>query len=353
MKVSASAQSTDPSYYSSKSKLTTRPIAATIILFGGIGALALALAWAISVGVANIDFITVWTAVFHYDPSQNQHRIIHELRLPRALLSAVVGAAFAVAGAIMQGMTRNPLADSGLLGINSGAAFVLALCIAISPSISPFNLTLFAFIGAGLGAGIVFGIGSLSRTGLTPIRLALSGAAVSALLLAITEGIAIQFNIGRDLAFWYAGAVAGTRWVHFNMVFPWVIGALIVAFLLSRSITILSLGDEVAANLGQRTRIVKIIASIAVLILAGASVSVVGSIGFVGLIIPHVTRFLVGVDYRWIIPCSAVLGSIFLVLADIGARMIYAPAETPIGVLVALIGVPFFLYLTRRTGRGM
>nr|WP_240703129.1 iron ABC transporter permease [Cohnella luojiensis] len=337
----------------SKGKFKSRPLAASIIIIGGLGALAIALTWAISVGVADIKFTTVWAAVFQFDPAQNQHQLIHELRLPRALLSAVVGACFAVAGSIMQGMTRNPLADSGLLGINSGAAFVLALCIAISPGISQFNLTLFAFLGAGLGAGIVFGIGSLSRTGLTPVRLALSGAAVSALLLALTEGIAIQFNIGRDLAFWYAGAVAGTRWLHFNMIFPWAIGALIVAHLLSRSITVLSLGDEVAANLGQRTRLVKIAGSAVVLILAGAAVSVVGSIGFVGLIIPHLTRFLVGVDYRWIIPCSAVLGSLFLVLADIGARMINAPAETPIGVLVALIGVPFFLYLTRRDGRGI
>lgn len=333
------------------SKLNSRPIAASFILIGGLIALALALGWAVSVGVANVDFITVWTAVFQFDPTLNQHQLIHELRLPRALLSAVVGACFAVSGAIMQGMTRNPLADSGLLGINSGAAFMLALCIAIVPGISQLHLTLFSFLGAGLGAGIVFGVGSLSRAGLTPVRLTLAGAAVSALLLAITEGIAIRYNIGRDLTFWYAGAVSGARWLHFDIIFPWVMGALVVALMLSRSITVLSLGDEVAANLGQRTRLVKAIGAIVVLVLAGAAVSVVGSIGFVGLIIPHLTRFLVGADYRWIIPCSAVLGSLFLVVADIGARMINSPAETPIGVLIALIGVPFFLYLTRQDRR--
>jgi iron complex transport system permease protein len=180
--------------------------------------------------------------------------------------------------------------------------------------------------------------------------LALSGAAVSALLLALSEGIAIHYRIGRDLAFWYAGGVAGIRWSQIWIMLPWVLGAILVSIIISRSITILSLGDDVAVNLGQRTTIIKVIGSIAVLILAGSSVSVAGSIGFIGLIIPHMARYLVGVDYRWIIPSSAVLGGLFVVLADMGARVINAPAETPIGVLIALIGVPFFLYIARKRG---
>lgn len=180
------------------------------------------------------------------------------------------------------------------------------------------------------------------------MRLTLAGAAVGALLLAITEGIAIYYKIGQDLAFWYAGGVAGTKWLQIQIVWPWVVGGLLGAIVLSRSITLLSLGDDVAAGLGQRTGLVKAAGVIIVLLLAGTAVSAVGSIGFVGLIIPHISRFLVGVDYRWIIPCSAVLGSLLMVLADIGGRLINPPQEVAIGIIIAVIGVPFFLYLVTR-----
>ncbi len=183
------------------------------------------------------------------------------------------------------------------------------------------------------------------------MRLVLAGAAVSALLTALSEGVAIHFRIGQDLAFWYAGGVSGTTWINLAIMSPWVIIALIGAFILSRSITLLSLGDEVALGLGQRTGRIKFFGALIVLVLAGAAVSVVGAVGFVGLIIPHLTRFLVGHDYRWIIPCSIILGSLIMVVADLAARMVNPPHETPIGALIALIGVPFFLYLARKGGR--
>ncbi len=271
--------------------------------------------------------------------------------MPRALAGAMVGACFATAGAIMQGMTRNPLADPGLLGVNAGAGFVLALCFAYLPGLPFHQLILFSFAGAALGAGLVYGIGSLAKGGLTPVRLALAGAAVGALLVALSEGIAIYYHIAQDLAFWYAGGVAGTKWLQVNILAPWVAAGMTGALLLSRSITVLSLGDEIASGLGQRTGLVKLAGTAIVLVLAGAAVSAVGSIGFVGLVIPHVARYLVGVDYRWIIPCSAMLGSLLMVLADIGARMINPPYETPVGAIIALIGVPFFLYLARKERR--
>ncbi|GGD74958.1 ferrichrome ABC transporter permease [Paenibacillus nasutitermitis] len=322
-----------------------------MILIAGLAALAFSLATSISVGAVDIKLATVWDAIFHFNPDLTPHQIIKELRLPRAIAGAMVGACFAVAGAIMQGMTRNPLADSGLLGLNAGAGFALALCFAFFPGLSYMSLILYSFLGAGLGALLVFGVGSLAKNGLTPVRLALAGAAVSALLLALSEGIALYFRIGQDLAFWYAGGVAGTKWAQIKVMLPWIATAMTGAFMLSRSITLLSLGEEIATSLGQRTRLVKFAAMAVVLVLAGAAVSAVGAVGFVGLIIPHLTRYLVGVDYRWIIPCSAVLGSLLIVLADIAARMINPPYETPIGALIALIGVPFFLYLARRERR--
>ncbi len=329
-------------------KLRTRPFAATLILFAGLAALLLSLGLSISVGAANISFTTVWEAVFHFNPDLTPHQIIKELRMPRALAGALIGAAFSVAGAIMQGMTRNPLADSSLLGVNAGAGFVLALCFAFFPGVSYLHLMFLSFAGAAVGLGLVYGIGSMAKGGLTPVRLTLAGAAVGALLVALAEGIAIYFRIGQDLAFWYAGGIAGVKWLQVKIIAPWVLGAIAAAIALSRSITLLSLGDDVASGLGQRTGVVKAIGVVIVLMLAGASVSMVGAVGFVGLIIPHVARFFVGVDYRWIIPCSAVLGSLLMVLADVGARMINPPAETPIGLIIAVIGVPFFLYLITR-----
>ncbi|MED0673960.1 iron ABC transporter permease [Aneurinibacillus aneurinilyticus] len=329
----------------------SRPWATAIILIGGVVALILSIGLSVSFGVADIKFTTVWEGIFHYNADLTQHQIIQELRLPRVLGGAMVGTSFAVAGAIMQGMTRNPLADSGLLGLNSGAGFALALCYAFFPGMPFLYLILYSFLGAGLGAGLVYGIGSMVRGGLTPLRLVLAGAAVSALLSALGEGIALFFRIGQDLAFWYAGGVAGTSWLQLKIMFPWVIAAVIGAIILSRSITMLSLGDDVAKGLGLHSGTVKLFSTIIVLILAGAAVSVVGAVGFVGLIIPHLTRKLVGVDYRLIIPCSAVLGALLVILADLAARMVNPPYETPLGALIALIGVPFFLYVSRKEGR--
>lgn len=326
----------------------SRPRIASFILIGGLAALAISMAVSISLGAANIRLTEVWEAIFRFNPDAVNQQIIRELRLPRVFASAMIGAAFAVSGALMQGMTRNPLADSGLLGINAGAGFALAICFALFPGLSFMYLILYAFLGAGAGAGLVYGIGSFAPGGLTPVRLVLAGAALSLLLTALSEGIALYFHIGQDLAFWYAGGVAGTKWLQLKIMFPWIGGALLGAIIISPSISMLSLGDEVAKGLGQRIALIKLAGVLIVLILAGSSVAVVGSVGFIGLIIPHLTRYLVGVDYRWIIPCSAVLGSLLAVLADLTARMIHPPHETPIGAIISLIGVPFFLYLARR-----
>ncbi|CAM2880737.1 iron ABC transporter permease [Paenibacillus taichungensis] len=346
-KVSPASQPTE----SPTAKIHTRPWAATLILTGGILLLALGMALSISFGAADIKLGVVWEAIFNFNPELTPHQIIWEIRLPRILGGAMVGACFAVAGAIMQGMTRNPLADSGLLGLNAGAGFALAVCFAFFPGMPYMYIILYSFVGAGLGVLLVYGFGAASKSGLTPLRLVLAGAAVSAMLSALSEGIALYFKIGQDLAFWTAGGVAGTKWSQLEVMFPWVLAALIAGIIISRSITLLSLGEDIAVGLGQRTGLIKLVGLIVVLILAGTAVSVVGAVGFVGLIIPHLTRKLVGVDYRWIIPCSAVMGSLLLVFADLAARMINPPYETPIGALVALIGVPFFLYLARKERR--
>lgn len=335
-----------------KPRYRSRPVAATLILFAGVALLIFSIGLSISVGAADIKLATVWEALFHFNAESTQHQIILDMRLPRALAAALIGAGLAVAGAIMQGMTRNPMADSGLLGLNSGAGLALAICFALFPGTSFVTTIFYSFAGAAAGAGLVFGIGYMSKGGMSPVRLTLAGAAVSMLLVALSEGIAIYFKVGQDLAFWYAGGVAGTTWTQVRMVAPWVLVGLLGAIALSKSISLLSLGEDVATGLGQRTGLIKAVSMLFVLILAGSAVSIVGAIGFVGLMIPHISKFLVGVDYRWVIPSSAVLGSLLLVFADILSRTINPPHEVPVGALIAVLGVPFFLYLVLKQKGG-
>lgn len=351
--LSAHTQSVEQPVKSSPLKLRTRPWMAMFILVAGLIVLAIGMAVSISFGAANIELKVVWEALFHFNPDITAHQIIWELRLPRIIGGVLVGACFAVSGALIQGMTRNPLADSGLLGLNAGAGFALAICFAIFPGLSFLTLIMYSFLGAALGAGLVYGIGSMTKGGLSPMRLVLAGAAVSALLVALSQGVALYYHVGQDIAFWYAGGVAGTKWIQLKIMSPWIVAALVGAIILSRSITLLSLGDEIAAGLGQRIGLVKIAGIVIVLILAGVAVSAVGAVGFVGLIIPHLTRRLVGVDYRWIIPCSAVLGGLLMLIADLAARMLNPPSEIPIGALIALVGVPFFLYIARKERRDL
>ncbi|MNI28392.1 Iron-uptake system permease protein FeuB [compost metagenome] len=334
-----------------KPPLRSRPWMATIIIIVGAIVIVFGMGASIVTGVANITFTTVWSAIFAYDPGNDHHVIIQSLRLPRALAGALVGAAFAVSGAIMQGMTRNPIADTGLLGINAGAGFVLVLVFAFFPSMPFGGVIFFSFIGAGLGAGLVYSIGYFGRGGLTPLRLVLAGVVVGSLISGVSQALSLLYQINYDLAFWSAGGISTAEWFQVSVMMPWIIAGLIVAMLISRSITVLSLGEEVAAGLGQKTKLIKGIGTVVVMVLAGASVSTVGGVGFIGLIVPHIVRYLVGVDYRWIIPCSAILGGVLVVGADIGAKMIALPYETPLGSIIAVIGVPFFLYLARKERR--
>ncbi|MFD1068049.1 FecCD family ABC transporter permease [Oceanobacillus locisalsi] len=331
-------------------KETVRPVRGMFILGIGSILLLLSLVLAVSLGSADMSLQTVWQSIFQFDSGVQQHQIIREIRFPRIFGAAIVGSCFAVAGALMQGMTRNPLADSGLLGLNAGAVFMLACCFAFFPYLPYLYMILFSFLGAALGAGIVYGVGSLSKNGLTPIRLVLAGAAVSALLGALSEGIALYYEIGQDLAFWYAGGISGINWSHLQIITPWLLLALIAAMTVSRSITLLSLGEEVAVGLGIKTGRVKLTASFIIVVLAGLAVSVVGAVSFVGLMVPHIVRWFIGQDYRWIIPGTVIYGALLVVLADLAARTISPPHEMPIGALIALLGVPFFLYLARKGG---
>lgn len=322
-----------------------------LIIIAGLGLLLFGMLVSVSKGAMPIPLQVAWDAVFHRDNANPQHMVIYNLRLPRVIASALIGASFAVAGALMQGMTRNPMADAGLMGLNAGAGFMLSICFAFFSGISYLQIIILSFLGAAIGAGLVYGIAALQKGGASPMRLVLAGAAVTALLTALAQSIAIYFDVARNLMFWTSGGVAGSDWSQLKLAAPIVGVAILGAMLLSRPVTLMNLGEDVAQGLGLKTAAVKTIGTILVLLLAGSSVAVVGAVGFIGLVVPHVCRALVGVDYRYIIPASAVFGALLLVAADLAARTLNPPSEIPIGALVALIGVPFFLYLARKQRR--
>jgi iron complex transport system permease protein len=298
-------------------------------------------------GAAEISLDKIVAALIAFNGSTD-HLIIRTMRLPRSLIAMLVGAAIAVAGALMQGLTRNPLADPGILGINAGAAMAVVITVFLGGTSSLSLYAWCAFLGAGVTAVLVYWLGSLGRGGLTPLNLTIAGAAITALLSSLTTGILILSQQTLDeIRFWLAGSVAGRDFTLFLQVLPYIAVGLVVAFALGRQITTLSLGEDVAQGLGQRTAWVKVIAALSVVLLAGSSVAAAGPIGFIGLVIPHTVRFLVGVDYRWILPYSAIFGAILLLLADISARLLIAPQELPVGVMTAILGAPFFIYLAR------
>jgi iron complex transport system permease protein len=301
-------------------------------------------------GADNIGIKTVWNAIFHYDQANVDHNIILTSRVPRAVAALLVGAFLAISGSIMQGMTRNYLASPSIMGVTDGSAFVITLCMVLAPSMSSLEMVLFSIVGSALGAGIVFGFGSLLPNGLSPVRLAIIGTVIGTFLSGISAAIASYFQVSQDISFWYNTKLHQIDPALLKLTIPFGLIGLLLALSISKSITILSLGDEVSISLGQRTKAIKLLSLLAVVCLTGIAVALVGKVGFVGLIIPHITRFLVGIDYKWVIPCAGVIGGVFLVVSDIISRFINSPFETPVGVITSLIGVPFFLYLIRTRG---
>lgn len=317
----------------------------------GLGLLVLASAASITFGAADMSWTTAWGAIFNFDPNLTEHQIIYTLRAPRTVADIIVGCSLAICGAIMQGTTRNPLADSGLMGISSGATFALALVLAFIPNSTYGQTMLFACLGAALATGMTYFVASTGKRGMTPQRLVLAGLSISMLFGAFSQYISIKYSFGRELAYWTAGGTAGAKWNELAIIAPFFVIGVITAIALSPSITMLSLGEDVAIGLGLNTKWVTGISTLLVLLLTGLSVIVVGPVSFIGLITPHIVRYLVGVDYRYIIPAAAIYGALFTVSADILGRLINKPYETPIGIIFAVIGVPYFLYLARMQRR--
>ncbi|QOR68054.1 iron ABC transporter permease [Cytobacillus suaedae] len=301
-------------------------------------------------GAADTSIHEVWLALTS-TVKTDTIIMLREIRLPREIAAVFVGAGLSVAGAIMQGVTRNPLADPSLLGLTAGANAALALVIALMPTANYFAITIACFIGAAVGTIMVVSIGAAKKGGFSPFRIVLAGAAVSAFLYAIAEGIGLYFKITKEVSMWSAGGIIGTTWGQLQIIVPFIIVGILISIFLSRQLTILSLDEELAIGLGQNIRVVKYVLFIIVIMLAGASVALVGNLAFIGLMIPHIVRTIVGTDYRYILPMSAVCGATFLVLADTLGRNLNAPFETPVPAIVAMMGLPFFLFIVRKGGK--
>ena len=274
--------------------------------------------------------------------------VVIDLRLPRMVAAILVGAAMAQAGAMMQGITRNVIADPGLLGINAGAGLALILGYAIFGSLHYSQILVICLLGSCLAAGLVFGLSYQVQKGYNQLRLILSGAMVASLFSAIGQAITIYFDLSTAVIGWQAGGLVQVNWKMLTIIGPLIIVGLILAQLFSHQLTILSLNETVAKNLGQRTALMTMVLLGIVLLLSATAVALVGSLSFVGLIIPHFIRMFTGKNYKMLLPLTAFAGASFLIWVDLVCRSINPPAETPISAVISIIGLPCFLWLIRK-----
>ena len=312
-----------------------------------LASLCVSMAASILIGSRDVDLDNVLAALGGSVESFEQGVVAK--RVPRTLLAVVAGAALAVSGAVMQGVTRNPLADPGILGINMGASLSVVVGIAFFGLRLAVSYIWAAIAGAALTAAFVYAIGSLGYGGATPLKLALAGTATSAALASFITAVMLPRNdIADSVRSWQIGGVGGGTFDSFVQVAPFVIAGFAICLLSARNLNLLALGDEVAAGLGERVALARGAASLGAVVLCGAVTAVTGPIGFVGLVAPHACRLLVGSDHRWLLPFSAISGGALLTAADVLGRVLARPAELDVAIVTAFAGAPFFIYIVRR-----
>ena len=302
----------------------------------------------ISFGAEDVPFNDIIGSIFNFDSENFNHSIIINIRLPRLLADLMVGASLAVAGAVMQGTTKNPMADSGIMGISSGSVFAVVIIVVFFPNISRLGRIGMSALGAAIVTFLIYFLAFLSKKKMSSESMVLSGMAVSTLLSSLTTAIILKEGISGEMMRYTAGSSANTIWNDIYIAGPFFIVALVVSFLISHSLTIMNLGEEVSKGLGANTFIIKLISTIVVLLLSAIAVVIIGPVGYVGLMIPHIVRHFVGTDYRFVLPLSALYGGVLVLICDFLARLIIAPYEFPIGVIIVIIGVPFFIYTSRK-----
>jgi iron complex transport system permease protein len=326
----------------SRGRLGTAGLLAALVLLAG-ASLA-----SIAVGSVSVPVNEVIAALV--DPqATDEHVIVRDVRVPRTLVGIAVGASLGVAGALLQGLTRNPLADPGILGLEAGAGLAVVAAIFLLGVSSIGGYVWFALAGAAVAGGIVFALGASGGSRAAPVTLALAGAAITALLTALTSAVLVlDVQTLDEFRFWVAGSIAGRDLTLLAGALPFMAAGMLLALGSGRALNAQALGEDVARSLGQRVGRARAAAAAGSVLLSGAAVAVAGPVTFIGLTVPHAARMVVGVDYRWILPYSAVLGAILILVADVVGRVIAPPSEVPVGIVMAAIGVPAFIALVRR-----
>lgn len=325
-----------------------RPAARAVWLIAALVLLGLAVIASVAIGVRATGWHDIVRGLTG-DDSTIGSAAVHQ-RIPRTVLALIVGGALGLAGAVMQGVTRNPLADPAMLGITTGASLWVVVGIAYLDLSAPSSYIWVAISGAAVSAAIVYAIGSLGRGGATPLKLALAGAATAAAFSSLVSAILLpRVDVMDKFRFWQIGGVGGADWDRIRQVLPFLVLGGLVSLLSGRGLNSLALGDDVAAGLGEKVGRTRLLAGAGAIVLCGAATAVAGPIGFVGLVVPHICRLVVGVDHRWLLPAAVVLGALLLTWADVLGRLIARPAEVDVGIVTALLGAPFFIWLVRRT----
>ncbi|GAA1628883.1 FecCD family ABC transporter permease [Leucobacter chromiireducens] len=319
-----------------------------LFLAGALLLLAVVFALALWAGARALEFGEVWRVLWHADGSEASY-IVHEMRLPRSLLALVIGLALGVAGALIQALTRNPLADTGILGVGAGASFAVVVGVAFFGVTALSQYLWLAFLGAVVVTALVYALGSIGSIGATPVRLTLVGVALGAVLGGFSSAITMLHpDTFSDVLRWSAGSLAGRGWDTLGAVVPPIGVGVLIALGCGRPLNAVSLGDDAARSLGANVLRTRILVILAVTLLAGAAAAAAGPVGFVGLMVPHVVRWFTGPDQRWIIPFSAVGAALLLLAADVLGRVVLAPRELEVGIVTAFIGAPVLIALARR-----
>ena len=312
--------------------------------------LVLVIAASLVVGARDVPFGTVLDALFRPDPAVTDQLIVLDLRIPRTVVGLLAGLALGLAGALMQGVTRNPLADPGLLGVNAGASLFVVAGIAVFGVTSALGYVWFAFVGAAVAASVVYVIGSLGRGGATPVKLTLAGTALTAALTSLITIVLLSDPATFDrYRFWSAGSLSARGLDTALQLAPFIFVGAILAATAGRMLNALALGDDLARGLGQNVVAARIVCFVAVVLLCGSATALAGPIVFVGLAVPHLARWFAGPDYRWTLALSALLGPALLLLADVIGRVIARPGEIEAGLVVAFLGAPVLILLVRNT----
>ncbi|WP_460369412.1 FecCD family ABC transporter permease [Actinocorallia lasiicapitis] len=333
--------------------MTRRP-RPVVLLAGLTAALLLLCLLSLSFGAKNVPLGQVLDALIGRPVDSLYENVVWEVRVPRTALGLLTGAAIGLSGALMQALTRNPLADPGLLGVSAGSGFAIVLAVGVFGITDLYGYIWFAFAGAFLASAVVYALGRLGRSGLTPVKLALAGVAISALLSSLTSAVVLtEPEALNRYRFWSAGSLADQNADSVWRILPFVAVGIVLALAGAPALNSLALGEDVAASLGRDLGLVRLQGVIAVMLLTGAAVAVIGPIVFLGLIVPHLARVLaqwagLGPDHRWLLPLSALISPTLLDAADLLARLDRRPLEVQAGVLIAFLGGPFFIALVRR-----